>query len=257
MVYFKTNNQMKTTENTILITGGGSGIGLAFAKKLAQEGNQIILVGRTENKLIEASKQIPDAQYLVADLTKASDVEELTTQVKSDFPTLNLLINNAGTAYAYSLLNENSKAVDKASVEFETNFLSVVRLTEALLPVLKQNANAAIVNVSSLVSFIPSISLPTYSASKAALHSYTQVLRAELKNQGIQVYEVMPPLVNTELSHEIGGADKGIPPEVVAEDLLKALTEEQFEVRVGLTNSLYQLYLQSPEQAFSALNSSL
>jgi uncharacterized oxidoreductase len=129
-------------------------------------------------------------------------------------------------------------------------------LTEALLPVLKQNANAAIVNVSSLVSFIPSISLPTYSASKAALHSYTQVLRAELKNQGIQVYEVMP-LVNTELSHEIGGADNGIPPEVVAEDLLKALTEEQFEVRVGLTNSLYQLYLQSPEQAFSALNSSL
>ncbi len=248
---------MKTTENTILITGGGSGIGLAFAKKLAQEGNQIILVGRTENKLIQASKQIPDAQYIVADLTKASDVEELTTKVKSDFPTLNLLINNAGTAYAYSLLNENSKAVDKASVEFETNFLSVVRLTEALLPVLKQNANAAIVNVSSLVSFIPSISLPTYSASKAALHSYTQVLRAELKNQGIQVYEVMPPLVNTELSHEIGGADNGIPPEVVAEDLLKALTEEQFEVRVGLTNSLYQLYLQSPEQAFSALNSSL
>jgi uncharacterized oxidoreductase len=89
---------------------------------LAQEGNQIILVGRTENKLIEASKQIPDAQYIVADLTKASDVEELTTKVKSDFPTLNLLINNAGTAYAYSLLNENSKAVDKASVEFETNF---------------------------------------------------------------------------------------------------------------------------------------
>jgi short-subunit dehydrogenase involved in D-alanine esterification of teichoic acids len=89
---------------------------------LAQEGNQIILVGRTENKLIEASKQIPNAQYIVADLTKASDVEELTTKVKSDFPTLNLLINNAGTAYAYSLLNENSKAVDKASVEFETNF---------------------------------------------------------------------------------------------------------------------------------------
>jgi uncharacterized oxidoreductase len=145
-------------------------------------------------------------------------------------------------------------AYDKASAEMETNYLSIVRLTEKLLPALKKSEEAAIVNVSSIVAFVPGVNLPTYAASKAALHSYTRALRHTIaKKTGIKIFELMPPLVNTELSVEIDGKN-GIPPLEVAEGLIKGFENDEYEMHIGVTADIYKLYLHSPQEALINLN---
>jgi uncharacterized oxidoreductase len=128
-----------------------------------------------------------------------------------------------------------------------------VRLNEQLLPLLEQQPEAAIVNVSSVVAFAPGKRLATYAASKAALHSYSQTLRLALAPGSVKVFELMPPLVNTEFSTEIGG-HRGIPPAQVAEEFLAALAEDRYEIRVGQTEALFQLFLSSPADALGVMN---
>jgi uncharacterized oxidoreductase len=140
-----------------------------------------------------------------------------------------------------------------AQAEMLTNYLSIIRLNELLLPALKQQKEAAIINVSSIVAFVPGSSLASYSASKAALHSYTQSLRLSLEPTAVKVFELMPPLVNTDFSKEIGGHN-GLAPAIVAQELVDALTNNVFEVRVGQTEDMYRLHLSSPENAFAAMN---
>ena len=134
-----------------------------------------------------------------------------------------------------------------------TNYLSIIRLTEKLLPQLTGRPKAAIVNVSSIVAFAPNTSLATYGASKAALHSYTQSLRHTLKATSVKVFELMPPLVDTEFSQEIGGSN-GIPPQEVATSLLEALENDTYEIHTGNTADLYKVFLSSPQEAFNMLN---
>lgn len=135
-----------------------------------------------------------------------------------------------------------------------TNYLSVIRLSEGLLPTLHQQPEAAIVNVTSIVAFAPGVQLATYAASKAALHSYTRSLRFSLDNHtAVKVFELMPPLVDTELSAEIGGKN-GIPPSQVADELLHGFENDTYEIHVGGTADLYKLYLSSPEDALKAIN---
>ncbi|WP_207435799.1 SDR family oxidoreductase [Sabulibacter ruber] len=246
---------MKTTQNTILITGGSAGIGLEIAKLFAQRGNQVIITGRDEVRLQQAAAQIPNGVALVSDVSKEADVHQLTQRLTKDFPALNMVINNAGRALIYDIADPEANAYEKAYEEMYTNYLSVVRLNEKLLPLLKKQPEAAIVNVSSIVAFVPSL-LAGYSASKAALHSYTQALRIALEDSSaIKVFELMPPLVNTEFSKEIGGHN-GISPALVAQELLLALEHNTYEIRVGQTEDIYRLYLSSPEQALQAMNSS-
>ncbi|MCU7618610.1 SDR family NAD(P)-dependent oxidoreductase [Chryseobacterium sp. PBS4-4] len=245
---------MNITNNTILITGGGSGIGLEITKALSVT-NKIIIVGRNKEKLDAAAKDLENIFTIQADITNESDVNRLYEEVKTTFGELNILINNAGNAYVYNIANDGN-AHDKALAEFTTNYFAPIRLTEKFLPLLKEQNEAAIVNVSSIVGLVPGAYLPTYSDSKAALHSYTQVLRHELaKETNVKVFELMPPLVNTDFSAEIGGKENGIPPSDVANDLVKALQENKYEVRVGNTESLYQNFFAGTEGAFSAFNS--
>lgn len=246
---------MKTTENTILITGGGSGIGYEIAQLFSANGNQVIITGRTEEKLLKAASSLQNTTAIVADINNEDDVTKLVGQLKADFPKLNVVINNAGSAYAYDLLTPEINAFEKARDEMNTNFLSPIRLTEQLLPLLKEQKEAAIVNVSSVVAFTPSVKISTYSASKAALHSYTQSLRLSLNDTAVRVFELMPPLVNTEFSKEIGG-ENGIHPEVLAADLFKAFEENNFEIHTGQTADIYSLFLSSPESALLAMNTS-
>ncbi|MDF2553428.1 MAG: short-chain dehydrogenase [Chryseobacterium sp.] len=244
---------MNITNNTILITGGGSGIGLAIAKALSPS-NKIIIVGRNKEKLDAAAKDLENVFTIQADVTNESDVNRLYEEVKTTFGELNILINNAGSAFVYTL-SENSDTYGKAFAEFTANYFAPIRLTEKFLPLLKEHNEAAIVNVSSIVGLVPGAYLPTYSDSKAALHSYTQVLRYELaKESNIKVFELMPPLVNTDFSAEIGGKENGIPPSDVANDLVKALQENIYEVRVGYTELLYQNFFAGTEGAFGAFN---
>ncbi len=244
---------MKTNNNTVLITGGSAGIGLEIAKQLLAKGNRVIILGRDKQRLDNALTLLPGATGIVSDVSKAEDVASLVSRVEKDFPELNLLINNAGYAGVTDLAN-STDAYTLAEGEMLTNYLSIVRLNEKLLPTLKNHVEAAIVNVSSIVAFVPSHAIPTYSASKAALHSYTQSLRLSLdKSSTVKVFELMPPLVNTEFSKEIGG-ENGIHPSVVADDLLKAIESDTYEIRVGNTENVYQLYLSSPANALAAMN---
>lgn len=248
---------MKTTNHTVLITGGGSGIGLAIARLLSEQGNQVIITGRNEAKLQQAAAGLPDVTPLAFDVNDADAVTRLVQRVERDFGGLSLLINNAGYADAYEL-RPGAGAFAIAQAEIQTNYLAIVRLTEALLPVLQRQPEAAVVNVSSIVAFVPSAGIPTYAASKAALHSYTQSLRHTLSQHAptVKVFDLMPPLVDTEFSAGIGGAN-GIPPRQVAEELLTALAQDTYEIHVGQTAGLYQLFHADPAQAFATMNSSL
>lgn len=172
---------MKTTDNTILITGGGSGIGFEIAK-LFSKNNTVVITGRNENRLKQAVSQLENTYYIVSDITKEKDINSLAKNIKTQFPNLNLLINNAGRAIVHNLTEKEGNAHDKALAEITTNYLSTIRITEKLLPIISLNDESAVINVSSVAALVPSHMLSTYSASKAALHSYTQSLRYFLKD---------------------------------------------------------------------------
>lgn len=244
---------MKTTGNTILITGGSAGIGLEIARHFVAKGNKVIITGRNEARLQEAAKELHGNVVAIPfDVSSAKDVTALVARVNIDFPDINVLINNAGQAYYYKL-DENADAFEKAEDEMLTNYLSVIRLTEKLLPLLKKQKEAAVVTVSSIAGLVPNSSIPTYSASKAALHSYSQSLRLTLEDTSVKVFELMPPLVNTNFSKDIGG-ENGIAPSVLADDLLDAFEKNHYEIHTGKTADIYKLSQTDPAAAFNAMN---
>lgn len=241
---------MNNSNNTILITGGGSGIGFETAKLLSEAGNNVIIIGRNAEKLEKAASQLSNVSFLSLDVTKAEDVDRLVQKLESDFPKLNVVMNNAATAHLYDLTTTEN-TMEKAQNEMITNYLSVIRLNEKLLPLLKKQSEAAIINVSSIVAFVPG-NLAGYSASKAALHSYTQILRMGLEETSVKVFELMPPLVNTEFSKPIGG-ENGISPAQVAQELIAGLESDTYEIHVGGTADFVKLYHADPESAFEAM----
>lgn len=243
---------MNITNKTVLITGGGSGIGFYIAKLLGEKGNRVIITGRTEEKLKLAASQLANVDYLVADVTKEADANRLAEELKNKYNGLDILINNAANASLYGLTSD--LAFDKAYDEINTNYLSVIRLNEKLLPLLGKQPEAAIVNVTSIVAFAPGIRLAGYAASKAALHSYTQSLRRVLaQSTNVKVFELMPPLVNTEFSKEIGG-EQGMPPEAVAQALLEGFASNTYEIHVGQTADFYEAFFASSGGAFEMIN---
>jgi uncharacterized oxidoreductase len=243
---------MNITNKAVLITGGSAGIGFQIAKQLIEKGNQIIITGRNEDRLRKAAAQLNNAAYFAGDVTNEDDVNKLVDYLAENHPNLDVLINNAGNAFVYQLA-AGARAFEKAGAEMLTNYLSIIRLTEKLLPQLTSRPEAAIVNVTSIVVFAPSAALSTYAASKAALHSYTQSLRHTLKATPVKVFELMPPLVDTEFSKEIGGSN-GIPPQAVATSLLEALENDTYEIHTGDTAHVYKVFLSSPQEAFNILN---
>ena len=234
---------MKTTGNTVFISGGSAGIGLAIAKKLSEAGNHIIINGRDESRLQNALKELDNAVAIQGDLSVPADRIRIAEELKANHPEVNIVINNAGAAFMNDLGDSNNSAAEKAYQEMNTNYISVIDFTKLVLPLLLQQEEAAIVNVSSIVVFRSNKYLPTYAASKAALHSYTQALRDTFSAQdNLSIYELYPPLVNTEFSAEIGGAN-GIPASEVADELFAALEKNQFEVPVGDTKKIHELVI--------------
>jgi uncharacterized oxidoreductase len=232
---------MKTSGNTIFISGGSAGIGLAFAKKLSEAGNKIIINGRNEARLQTALAQLDQAVAIKGDLSVEADRIRIAKELTDQHPEVNIIINNAGAAFINDLNDSNNDATKKAADEMNTNYLSVIHFTSLMQPHLLSKDHAAIVNVSSIAVYRSNKYLPTYSASKAALHSYTQGLRDTFAdNNSLNIYEIYPPLVNTDFSAEIGGAN-GIPASEVADELLLAFEKDQFEVPVGQTKKIHQL----------------
>jgi uncharacterized oxidoreductase len=189
---------VKTTGNTILITGGGSGIGRALAEAFHKLGNRVIVAGRRKSILDTTVAANPGMQAAVLDVQNADALAEFVTEISQKYPSLNVLINNAGIMKNEDL---NDPAEDFSVVEstIETNLIAPLRLTAALLPLLKKQPHAAVMTVSSGLAFVPLAMTPTYCATKAAIHSWTQSLRYQLQGSSVQVMELIPPYVQTEL----------------------------------------------------------
>jgi uncharacterized oxidoreductase len=189
---------MKLTGNTILITGGGSGIGRGLAEGFQRLGNQVIIAGRRKGVLDEVMAANPGMKSVVFDVEDKAGIRAFAAKVRAEYPALNVLINNAGIMRPEDLLHQPEELADAEAI-VTTNLLGPIRLTAALLPHLLAKPYAAVMNVSSGLAFVPLASMPTYSATKAALHSYTQSLRYQLKDSEVEVLELIPPYVQTHL----------------------------------------------------------
>ena len=190
---------MQLTGNTILVTGGGSGIGRGLAESLHQLGNQIIISGRRPDALANTTKANPGIVSLPLDVNDPEAIRAFAARVTAEYPSLNILINNAGIMKGENLRDLPS-GLDDSEAVITTNLLGPIRLTAALLPHLQKQTHAAIINVSSGLAFVPLPVTATYSATKAALHSYTISLRVQLAETPVEVIEIIPPAVATELT---------------------------------------------------------
>ena len=191
---------MKTTGNTILITGGGSGIGRGLAVSFHALGNHVIIAGRRKQHLEETADMNPGMHWLPLDIQDPEGIRTFASQVIAQFPALNVLVNNAGIMRLENLQSQQPDLVDAESIVV-TNLLGPIRLTAALLPLLQKQAHSVVMNVSSGLAFVPIARTPTYCATKAAIHAYTQALRYQLRGSATEVLELIPPYVATNLLH--------------------------------------------------------
>jgi uncharacterized oxidoreductase len=197
---------MQMSGNTILITGGGSGIGRALAEAFHGLGNKVIIAGRRQSVLDETTAANPGMASLALDIEDPQAIRAFAARLTAEHPDLNVLINNAGVMRPENLRAQPEDLRD-AEATVITNLLGPIRLTAALLPHLLDQPRAAILNVSSGLAFLPLALTPTYCATKAAIHSYTQSLRYQLKDTAVQVIELAPPYVQTELMGPSQAAD--------------------------------------------------
>ncbi|MFO1447843.1 MAG: SDR family oxidoreductase [Opitutaceae bacterium] len=190
---------MKTSGNTILITGGGSGIGRALAEAFLARDNRVIIAGRRPAVLDEAVRANPGMTGLPLNIEDPAAIRSFAAQLISQFPSLNVIVHNAGIMRRENLHHAPTALIDAES-QVATNLLGPIRLTAALLPHLLQQPDAAILTVTSGLAFVPLAQFPTYCATKAALHSYTESLRIQLHETKVEVIELAPPYVQTELT---------------------------------------------------------
>lgn len=221
---------MKTTGNTILITGGTSGIGKALALAFAQRGNQIIILGRNPDKLQALQAQHPEFHTYCHELKNLEEAPGLIQQIVEEHPQLNILINNAGIQYNYQFL-ESNKVANYIRDEYTINLLAPAMLCYYLLPHLAQQNEAAIVQVSSGLALAPKPQAVVYCSSKAGLHSFSQGLRYQLENTSVKVFEVLPPLVDTPMTLERPG--KKMSSEQLAELFIRNFRRNRYETYPG------------------------
>jgi uncharacterized oxidoreductase len=226
---------MKSSGNTVLITGGSSGIGLALCKKFLIEENQVLITGRNKEKLASTKRQFPEIDTLHCDLSQSDSLTELAQHIERDHPKLNILINNAGVQYNYHFMDE-PEFIHKTEYEIATNFTAPVKLTGLLLPVLQKKSDAAIVNVSSGLFLAPKKSASVYCATKAAMHIYTKTLRYQLEDSGIKVFEIIPSLVDTPMT--LGRGKSKISGEQLAEEFFRNFRDDKYESYIGKTKIL-------------------
>jgi uncharacterized oxidoreductase len=228
---------MKLTGRTILITGGSAGIGLAFALKFLELGNEVIVTGRRQAVLNQVKAKYPKLHTIQSDVADPVQVAALAAHVKSDFPKLDLVMNNAGIML-YKNLTAPAAEFAGLMAEVNINVGGVITTTSAFIDILRAN-KGTVINVSSGLAFVPLPAAPIYSATKAAIHSYTQSLRFQLEGTGVEVIELMPPAVKTDMTTELaeGGGTVISTDELVKQSfaLLKAGT---LEIRPGQSKQL-------------------
>jgi uncharacterized oxidoreductase len=196
---------MKLTNRTILITGGSAGIGLAFALKFAELGNEVIVTGRRQAALDRVKAEHPRIHTIRSDVADSLQIAALAASVKADFPKLDVLINNAGIS-RYRNLQTPATDLTELMVEMNINVGGVLRMTSAFIDILAAN-KGTLINISSGLAFVPLPCLPIYCATKAAIHSYTQSLRFQCEDSGVEIVEIMPPAVKTDMTAALSDDD--------------------------------------------------
>ncbi|GBE64610.1 oxidoreductase [Mycobacterium sp. MFM001] len=214
---------MQWTDNTILVTGGGTGIGRGLAEALHRLGNQVVIAGRRRAPLQAVVDANPGMGHLQIDQADPGDIRRFATELYARYPGLNVVINNAAIMRVEDL---TAGEVAAAEAVVTTNLLGPIRLTAALLPTMLAQPRAAIINVTSALAFVPKAITPTYCATKAALHSYTESLRFQLRDTTVQVIEIAPPRVQTEIHGTQGYGPDTMPLEAfVAETITQLQTQ--------------------------------
>jgi len=237
---------MNLTRRTILITGGSAGIGLAFALKFVELGNEVIVTGRRQAVLDEVKTKYPKLHIVQSDVADPAQMAALAARVKADFPKLDVLMNNAGI-----MLQKNLRvpSADLAGLmtEMNINVGGVIGMTSAFIDILTRN-KGTVINVSSALAFVPLPSAPIYSATKAAVHSYTQSLRFQLQDSGVEVIELMPPAVKTDLTADLPeGSLKLITTDELLKQSFAALKAGVQEIRPGQAKQLAFLRRLAPD----------
>ncbi len=244
---------MKFSGNTVLITGGSSGIGLELSKQLIAKNNNVIICGRSLDKLKEAYEQHPQLEIYQCDISNNEECLKLTTWIKDRHPNLNVLINNAAIVNKILFLQEID-ATALAKEEIATNFLAPLQLIQELYSTIDSNQNGKIINVTTGLIYAPRADYPFYNATKSALHSFTQVFRKQTENQSTKVIEIMFPAVKTPWH-------KDTPPKIAitskeAVDLMiTGIEKGKSEIRVAGVELLYKLSRIAPRFAFNKINS--
>jgi uncharacterized oxidoreductase len=235
---------MKTNGNTILITGGATGIGFSLAEAFVKAGSKVLICGRRKARLEEAKEKLPQIQVRQCDLSKKEERESLCNWVRDNYKDLNILVNNAGISRSINLKNGVAELYGGED-EIEVNLVAPIHLSTYFAPLLMEKKEAAIVNISSGLAFVPVARVPLYCVTKAGLHSFSLSLRHQLKSTSVKVFEILPPIVATDLGKSSNysppvGVPRGILPSELAEVVIKAFRKDEFEMVIGMAKDLVE-----------------
>jgi uncharacterized oxidoreductase len=250
---------MKLDANTILITGGTSGIGLELAKELSKHKNVVIITGRDDERLERTKKQVPGLHTIKSDQGRSDDIQSLFATVIKEFPRLNILVNNAGVMRNINFHDAHPN-LDELTREIDINLKGPIWMVERFLPHLKSMPSAAIVNISSGLAFVPLPIAPIYCATKAAVNSFSRSLRVQLKNTNVKVFELAPPATETALFDPKGPELEGVKlmkVDDLVRQFLKGFEQDRFEIRPGQANSLKFMNRVAPEFILAQLSRSV
>jgi uncharacterized oxidoreductase len=244
---------MKLSNNTILITGGSSGLGLEMSRRFLERSNKVIICGRSEEKLKEAHRQYPNLIPIQCDLSDEKQCIDLAEKLKKEHPDLNVLVNNAAIVHK-TKFTENETILEAMEAEFQTNFMAPVRLIKYLYPILLTNSRPHIINITTGLIYTPRANYPFYNATKAALHSFTQVLRIQQEEDPVGITEVMFPAVDTPW-HNGKPPKIAISAEKAVDEMLNGLKQNKEEIRVAAANLIYRVSRIAPGFALKKVNS--
>ena len=243
---------MEILNSTVIITGGSSGIGFEMCRQLIEKGNKVITCSRSLEKLSAAQKQLPDLIIYQCDIAQEPECETFVEWIIQNHPHVNVLINNAAVVSQTNFV-EDPFILKKMKEEIATNILAPIRLIKLLFPVLVKNSHSKIINITTGLVYVPRTIYTFYNASKAALHSFTQVLREQLKNENIKIIEVLFPAVDTPWHH--GNPPKiAVSPKKAVTEMLKGITRNNTEIRILKVKLLYFIYRLAPKFAFKKIN---
>jgi len=244
---------MKLENNTVLITGGSSGIGLELAKILVAKKNKVLICGRNLDKLKQVKKAIPEIEFFRCDVSKTDDCQMLAKWINETFPACNILINNAAIVNKIDFFDDEN-SLELAESEYQTNLIAPIRLIKLLYPTLSVNNSSAIINITTGLIYAPRVIYPFYNSSKSALHSFTQTLRISLKDKKTKVVEVMFPAVDTAW-HQGTPPKIAISVEAAVSEMIKGFEKGKSEIRVGGAKILYIISRLAPNFAIKKINS--